>query len=112
MLDVHSSAGSSHPLRRGTVMIFDTCQPHGVVRRGSHGFDLADFPRTTIGHSYSCPGSFPLESAPVEQALHVKFDIDPATAATLPCRASPAPLANESTSATTPASGGPELEAP
>ncbi len=52
-LDVHFPALDLRiPLRRGTVMIFDTCQPHGVIRRGSYGFDLADFPRTRIGHSY------------------------------------------------------------
>ncbi|CAG2155253.1 hypothetical protein LMG19282_04874 [Cupriavidus campinensis] len=83
-LDVHFPALDLRiPLRRGTVMIFDTCQPHGVIRRGSHGFDLADFPADHDWTQLFLSWELPVESAPVEQALHVKFDIDPATAATL-----------------------------
>lgn len=43
-LDLHFPAtGQRIPLVRGTLVIFDTGQPHGVIARGSGGFDLADF---------------------------------------------------------------------
>jgi len=46
-LDVHfphaGNSGYRIPLTRGTMLVFDTCQPHAVIRRGSSGFDEADF---------------------------------------------------------------------
>lgn len=83
-LDVHFPAlGLRIPLRRGTVMIFDTCQPHGVIRRGSNGFDLADFPADQDSTQLFLTWELPVESARVGQALNIAFDIDLATAATV-----------------------------
>ena len=46
-LDLHfPHTGHRIPLERGTVVLFDTAQPHGVVRRGSSRFDVTDF--TTV----------------------------------------------------------------
>lgn len=43
-LDVHFPvAGRRIALARGTVMVFDTGQPHAVVPRGGNRFDAADF---------------------------------------------------------------------
>jgi len=83
-LDVHFPALDLRiPLQRGTVMIFDTCQPHAVIRRGSDGFDLADFSSDQDWTQLFLTWELPVESAPVEQALNIKFDIDPAAAATM-----------------------------
>lgn len=42
--EVHfPNLGLRIPLTRGTVLLFDTCQPHGVIRRGAAGFDAEDF---------------------------------------------------------------------
>lgn len=83
-LDVHfATSGQRIPLVRGTVLVFDTCQPHAVVRRGSTGFDAADF-----GPEQDCTQVFltwelPIEDAGVTRALGIAFDTDPATAARL-----------------------------
>lgn len=78
-LDVHFFAsGDRIPLRRGTAIIFDTCQPHGVVQRGGESFDPVDFA------SLDCTQVFltwelPIEDAHVARMLGVTFDVDPAT---------------------------------
>jgi hypothetical protein len=80
-LDVHfPSTGLRIPLVRGTVLVFDTGQPHAVIKRHSAGFDVADF-----GPAHDCTQLFltweiPIEHAHVAQALGVAFDTDPATA--------------------------------
>jgi hypothetical protein len=79
-LDLHfSSTGLRIPLTRGTAVIFDTGQPHAVIRRHGSGFDVADF-----GPDQDCTQVFlswelPIEGAPVGRALGVAFDIDPST---------------------------------
>jgi hypothetical protein len=83
-LDVHfASTGHRIPLARGTVLIFDTCQPHAVVPRGASAFDAADF-----GPEKDCSLLFltwelSIEDAHVARALGVAFDIDPSTASQL-----------------------------
>ncbi|WP_427313236.1 hypothetical protein [Cupriavidus sp. H39] len=64
------------PLRRGTVLIFDTCQPHGVVRRGSNRFDVADFPYGQDCTQIFLTWELPIEDPGVGQALKVAFDND------------------------------------
>jgi hypothetical protein len=80
-LDLHFPAtGHRMPLTRGTVVVFDTGQPHAVIERRSSGFDAADFPpeqdRTQIFLSWELP----IENADLAQALRISFDIDPSTA--------------------------------
>lgn len=83
-LDVHfASTGHRIPLARGTVLIFDTGQPHAVVPRGGSGFDAADF-----GPEKDCTQVFltwelPIEGAHVARALGVAFDVDASTASQL-----------------------------
>jgi hypothetical protein len=79
-LDLHfSGTGHRIPLTRGTVVIFDTAQPHGVIQRRSSGFSEADF-----GPDQDCIQIFltwelPIEDAHVARALDVAFDVDTST---------------------------------
>ncbi|MGO4331587.1 hypothetical protein AB4Z48_10240 [Cupriavidus sp. 2TAF22] len=79
-LDLHfPSLGLRIPLSRGTVVIFDTCQPHGVIPRHSSGFDVGDFPP---GHDWVqlfLTWELPIEDAGVGHALEVDFDISAST---------------------------------
>lgn len=79
--DVHfPSLDLRIPLQRGTVLIFDTCQAHGVIRRGSTGFDMADFPTDRDCVQLFLTWELPIEDARVAQALGVAFDNALATA--------------------------------
>ncbi|VVD67160.1 hypothetical protein PEP31012_00407 [Pandoraea eparura] len=82
--DVHFPAlGLRIPLKRGTVLIFDTCQPHGVIQRGSHAFDANDFPADDNGTQVFLTWEIPIEVAHVARALNVAFDVAPSTAMTV-----------------------------
>jgi len=79
--DVHfPSLGLRIPLRRGTVLIFDTCQPHGVIQRGSNGFDVAGFPSEQDCTQLFLTWELPIEDANVSRALDIVFDNDLSTA--------------------------------
>ena len=83
-LDLHfPSAGLRIPLVKGTVVVFDTGQPHAVVDRRSTGFDVADFPPDRDCSQVFLTWELPIENTDVAHALGVSFDIDPATAAQL-----------------------------
>ncbi|WCM23110.1 hypothetical protein NDK50_34735 [Paraburkholderia bryophila] len=80
-LDVHfPSAGRRIPLKRGTALIFDTGQPHGVIQRGSSGFNAADFAAEEDYVQLFLTWELPIENAHVAQALKVDFDVAPSTA--------------------------------
>ena len=64
------------PLVRGTVVIFDTGQPHAVIRQGSSGFSLADFPPNQDDFQVFLSWELPIENPHVSRALHIAFDID------------------------------------
>lgn len=83
-LDVHfPSLDLRIPLTRGTAVIFDTCQPHGVIQRHSGGFNAADF-RPDQGYvQMFLTWELPIEDAHVGQVLDVAFDVDPSTASRL-----------------------------
>lgn len=82
--DVHfPSLGLRIPLRRGTVLIFDTCQPHGVVPRGASAFDEADFAPDRDCTQLFLTWELPIEDARLARALRIDFDIDAATAPTI-----------------------------
>lgn len=79
-LDLHFPAtGQRIPLRRGTAVIFDTGQPHGVIARHSSGFEAADFPAGQDFSQVFLTWELPIEEADVGQALQIAFDIDPST---------------------------------
>ena len=81
-LDVHFPAtGQRIPLVRGTVLVFDTCQPHAVIDRHSSGFDLADFPSERDCSQLFLTWELPIENAHVAHALGITFDTDTAALA-------------------------------
>ncbi|MDQ0587661.1 hypothetical protein [Variovorax paradoxus] len=80
-LDVHfPSTGHRIPLARGTILIFDTGQPHAVIRRRSSGFDAADFAPGQDCTQVFLTWELPIEDAHVARALRIAFDIDAPTA--------------------------------
>lgn len=79
-LDLHFPAiGHRIPLARGTVVIFDTAQPHTVVERPGHGLhqgnQLTDQDRSQIFLTWELP----IENTDVGHALRIDFDTAPAT---------------------------------
>ena len=80
-LDVHfPSVDLRIPLVRGTVLVFDTGQPHAVIGRHSSGFDAADFSPEQDCTQLFLTWELPIENAHVAHALGITFDIAPASA--------------------------------
>jgi hypothetical protein len=80
-LDLHFSAtGHRIPLTRGTAVIFDTGQPHGVIQRRSSGFNVADFAPDEDFTQIFLTWELPIEDVHVARALKVAFDTAPSTA--------------------------------
>jgi hypothetical protein len=80
-LDLHfPAAGLRIPLVRGTVVIFDTAQPHAVIQRHSKGFDVADFPPEQACTQVFLSWELPIEDVHVSRALQIAFDIAPSIA--------------------------------
>jgi hypothetical protein len=67
------------PLTRGTVVIFDTCEPHGVVKRGSSIFNAADFTPDQDCVQIFLTWELPIENAHVGRVLDVTFDVSPSS---------------------------------
>ncbi|HEY4296865.1 MAG TPA: hypothetical protein VGM85_10375 [Paraburkholderia sp.] len=83
-LDLHfPSLDLRIPLRRGTVVIFDTGQPHGVVPRGSSGFDAADFAPQQDYVQIFLTWELPIEDTHIGNALKVEFDVAPSLSSPL-----------------------------
>ena len=80
-LDLHfPSTGLRIPLTRGTVVIFDTGQPHAVIARKSNGFAVADFPDGQDLTQIFLTWELPVENRHVGHLLQIEFDTDPSTA--------------------------------
>jgi hypothetical protein len=76
-LDLHFPAsGHRIPLQFGTVVVFDTGQPHAVIRRGSSGFLAEDYPAGRDDIQVFLTWELPVEDANVAHALRIRFDID------------------------------------
>ena len=83
-LDVHFPVtGHRIPLVRGTVLVFDTCQPHAVIDRHREGFNAADFSAKRDCSQVFLTWELPIKSAHVTRALQITFDTKAATALTL-----------------------------
>jgi len=83
-LDVHfPHTGQRIPLTRGVAMLFDTCQPHAVIRRDASGYTASDFPQDEDLSQWFLTWELPIEDARVARALGVTFDGDSGTAAQL-----------------------------
>ncbi len=65
------------PLTRGTVLIFDTCQPHAVIPRDGTGFHAGDFPVDRDGTQLFLTWELPVEDPRDAQALRIAFDVEP-----------------------------------
>jgi hypothetical protein len=77
-LDLHFPAtGHRIPLARGTVVIFDTGQPHAVIERRSGGFNVVDFPCDQDFSQIFLTWELPIENVNVGHALRIAFDVDP-----------------------------------
>lgn len=68
--------GRRVPLTRGTAMIFDTGQPHGVVLRGRDRFREADFASGQDLSQLFLTWELPIEAASVARVLGIAFDVD------------------------------------
>lgn len=80
-LDLHfASTGHRIPLTRGAVVIFDTGQPHAVIKRHSAGFNKDDFPAGQDCTQIFLTWELPIENIHVGHALQIAFDTDPSTA--------------------------------
>jgi hypothetical protein len=64
------------PLTRGTVVIFDTAQPHAVIPRGSSSFNVADFVPNQDCTQMFLTWELPIENAELASALKIDFDTD------------------------------------
>ncbi len=79
-LDLHfSHTGHRIPLARGTAVVFDTGQPHAVIKRRGGGFNVADFPPDRDCTQVFLTWELPITDAHVGQALRITYDIDPST---------------------------------
>lgn len=80
-LDVHFPVtGHRIPLVRGTVLLFDTGQPHAVIQRRSHGFSVAEFAADQDCTQVFLSWELPIENTEVARALGIEFDIEPSIA--------------------------------
>ena len=79
-LDLHFPAsGLRIPLTRGTMVIFDTAQPHAVIVRNRGGFNAVDFDDDQDFTQIFLTWELPIENVNVGHALGITFDIDPST---------------------------------
>jgi hypothetical protein len=76
-LDLHfPNIGLRIPLVKGTVVVFDTAQPHAVIPRGatdSHGFHVSDLPPELDCSQVFLTWELPIDNAHIAQALGIRF---------------------------------------
>ncbi|CAB3654216.1 hypothetical protein [Achromobacter pestifer] len=77
------STGDRIALTRGTAIVFDTCQPHAVVPRGTNAFQTADFATGEDLTQLFLTWELPIEAECVARVLGVEFDVSPDVAARL-----------------------------
>ncbi|WP_321839470.1 hypothetical protein [Paraburkholderia bannensis] len=74
-LDLHFPfTGQRIPLKRGTAVIFDPVQPHGVIQRGSDSFSAAEFAPGQDFDQIFLTWELPIEDANIGSALKIVFD--------------------------------------
>ncbi|WP_019936407.1 hypothetical protein [Bordetella sp. FB-8] len=80
-LDLHFPATDLRiPLKRGTVVIFDTGQPHGVIPRHRGNFDANDFAPDQDAIQIFLTWELSIEGPDVARTLQIEFDVAPSTA--------------------------------
>ncbi|MDM0013934.1 hypothetical protein QTH87_15980 [Variovorax sp. J22P168] len=75
--------GQRMPLVRGCAVLFDTAQPHAVVRQDASVFDPSDFAPGSDCTQVFLTWELPIEQPDVARALGIDFDVDAETAARL-----------------------------
>ncbi len=76
-LDLHfPGTGVRIPLKRGTAVVFDTCQQHAVIDRRSSGFAVTDFGAERDCSQVFLTWELPLAHALVAKALGIRFEPD------------------------------------
>jgi hypothetical protein len=73
------ATGHRIPLTRGTVVIFDTAQPHAVIERHNGDFNVDDFSGDQDFTQIFLTWELPIENVNVGRMLGIAFDIDPKT---------------------------------
>lgn len=74
-LDLHfASTGQRIALQRGTVVIFDTCQAHEVMVRGSDHFSVSDFPDALDLTQVFLTWELPIDHVQLAQLLGIQFE--------------------------------------
>ncbi len=74
--DLHlPAAGQRIALALGTVLLFDPCQPHAIIRRGAPGFDAADFASAHRPPQVFLTWELPIEHPPLAANLGVRVDV-------------------------------------
>jgi len=74
-LDLHFPAMDLRiPLARGTTVLFDTCQPHAVIRRGHNGFEATDFPPGASCDLVFLTWELPIGDPHLANRLAIRFD--------------------------------------
>ena len=80
-LDLHfPSTGQRIPLTMGTLVLFDTGQPHAVIERNGNGFHMADFSPQRDCSQVFLTWELSIENVDVGRVLGIDFDVDPLTA--------------------------------
>lgn len=106
-LDLHFPfANRRIPLVRGTAVIFDTGQPHGVIRRDSRGFDPAGFASEQDFLQIFLTWELPVDDTDIGRALQLAFDVTPAAMPPPEAEAETRLRLNGAPVAVCPASGG------
>ena len=73
-LDLHfPDTGLRIALSRGMAVVFDTGQPHAVIRRDAQSFDTADFPADLDCSLAFLTWELPVEDSYVAKLLHISF---------------------------------------
>lgn len=76
-LDLHfPKAGLRIPLTRGLAVIFDTAQPHAVVRRNAATFDAQDFASGQDCTQLFLTWELPIDNPPLGRALGIRLNVD------------------------------------
>jgi hypothetical protein len=80
-LDLHfPHAAKRIALKRGSVVIFDTGQPHAVIARNSQEFCTSDFPAERDCTLLFLTWELPIKHPALAQALGLTFDAKPSSA--------------------------------
>jgi len=74
-VDFHfPAAGHRLALGPGTVVVFDTCQPHALIRRGARGFAAADFAGADQVPLVFLTWELPISHAAIAQRLGIRLE--------------------------------------